>query len=198
MADYCGGKGGKWFENYLPFVAKSPVIQAQWLSVHLTRMMCSEGREISGVLSRDEIKPYIRLFLENCDIEHGERDEKFAADTRVAALFDVIGEKNLLLLIECADIYDIPKLLKHMTCITKEQTIIALKKVPPLYEKNSLLIIDRVFQAIREKSIEQLEAGAAVVLASKDAPGDFANNYARFKEIMMDEHLLGILYPKAR
>jgi len=67
MVDKSGPVGKRWYENYLPFVAKSPAIQAEWLAVELSQMRLADGKEISGVLSREEIKPYIRLFLENCN-----------------------------------------------------------------------------------------------------------------------------------
>jgi len=198
MGDNSEPVGKKWYENYLPFVAKSPAIQAEWLATELSRMRLGEGKKISGVLSREEIKPYIRLFLENCDTGPGGWTGEVGADERMVTLLDGIGKDNLLLMIECAEIYDIPKLFKLLPHPTQEQAVIALKKVSPPYEKNPLLIIDRVFHAIREKSGPQLEAAAAGVLTASDAPADFAGNYERFKEIMMDEHLLGLLYPKAK
>lgn len=198
MGDNSGPSGKKWYEKYLPFVAKSPAIQAEWLAAELSRMKVAEGKEISGVLSREEIKPYIRLFLENCDAGQGGWTGEVGADERMVALLAGIGEDNILLMIECAEIYDIPKLFKLLQAPTREQAVIALKKLSPPYEKNPLLIIDRIFHAIREKSGQLLEEAAVTVLAGSDAPVDFANNYERFKEIMMDEHILGLLYPKAK
>lgn len=198
MGDNSDSGAKKWYEAYLPFVAKNPAIQAEWLADKLSRMRLSDGKEISGVLSREEIKPYIRLFLENCDVGAGGWTGEVGADERMVALLDGIGEENIQLMIECAEIYDIPKLFKLLRHPTREQAVIALKKVAPPYEKNPLLIIDRVFHAIREKSMQQLEEAAAGVLASRDVPADFAENYGRFKEIMMDEHVLGLLYPKAK
>ena len=198
MVDKSGPVGKRWYENYLPFVAKSPAIQAEWLAVELSQMRLAGGKEISGVLSREEIKPYIRLFLENCNSGPEGWTGEGGADKEMVVLLEGIGDDNLLLIIECAEIYDIPKLFKLLRYPTREQAVIALKKVPPPYEKNPLLIIDRVFHAIREKSGKQLEAAASLVLASNDAPVNFADNYERFKEIMMDEHILSLLYPKAK
>jgi hypothetical protein len=199
MGEKSGPVNKKWYENYLPFVAKSPAIQAEWLAAELSRMRLSlAGKGLSGVLSREEIKPYIRLFLEHCDTGPGGWTGEFSADEVMVDLLDEIGGENLLLMIECADIYDIPKIFKLLRHPTREQAVIALKKAPPPYEKNPLLIIDRVFHAIREKSVEQLEEAAALVLVSSDGPVNFAYNYERFKEIMMDEHILSLLYPKAK
>ena len=191
MAGHADLVGKKWYEKYLPFVAKSPAIQADWLVGELSRMRLSEGREISGVLSREEIRPYIRLFLENCDSGSN------GADEQMVALLEGIGEANRLLMVECAEIYDIPKLFTLMSNPSQEQVVIALKKTPPPYDKNPLLIIDRVFHAIWKKSGEQLEAAAAK-LAGASPPANFAENYKRFQEIVMDEHLLGLLYPRAK
>lgn len=198
MVDKSAPVGKRWYENYLPFVAKSPAIQAEWLAVELSQMRLAEGKDISGVLSREEIKPYIRLFLDNCNSGPEGWTGEVGADDEMVALLEGIGDDNLLLIIECAEIFDIPKLFKLLRNLTLEQAVIALKKVPPPYEKNPWLIIDRVFHAIREKSGEQLEAAASLVLAGEDAPIDFADNYERFKEIMMDEHILGLLYPRAK
>ena len=187
----------KWYEKYLPFVAKSPAMQAKWLSNQLTRLRLAKGPALRGVLSRDEIKPYIRLLLDNSYAGQGWSGE-VENDGGMAALLHGIGEENLLLMLECAEIYDIPKLFSLLPRPTREMAVIAMKKVPPSYEKTPLLMIDRVFQAIRAKSDKLLEEAAAVVLAAADAPADFAANYERFKEIMMDEHILSLLYPKAK
>ena len=196
MADNSNSTKKKWYENYLPFVAKGPKIQAEWLAGQLSLLRAAEGKEGGGVLSRDEIKPYIRLLLENSNVGQGWSGER--DDERMVALIDGMGEKNLLLLIECAEIYDTPKLFNLVQHPTLEMAILAIKKTPPPYEKTPLLIIDRVFHAIREKSGKLLEEAAAVVMAGGDAPIDFVDNFARYKEIMMDEHILGLLYPKAK
>ncbi|NTV14529.1 MAG: hypothetical protein HGA96_11475 [Desulfobulbaceae bacterium] len=191
-----GSAEKKWYENYLPFVAKSPKIQAEWLASQLTHLRASEGAEGGGVLSRDEIKPYIRLLLESSNAGQGWSGE--GEDEQMVGLVASMGEDNLLLLLECAEVYDVPKLFNLIKHPTQEMAIIAMKKVPPPYEKTPLLIIDRVFHAIREKSGELLEQSAVAVMAAGDAPAEFADNYDRFKEIMMDEHILSLLYPKAK
>lgn len=198
MVDNMGGIVDKWYENYLPFVAKSPTRQAEWLAVELLRMRRADGKDAGGVLSPEEIRPYIRLFLENCDAGPGGWTGEVGADVLMVALLSEIGSENLMLMTECAEIYDIPKLFKLLRNLTCEQAVIAMKKVPPPYEKNPLLIIDRVFQSIREKSRALLEEGAMMVLSASDAPVGFADNYERYKEIMMDEHILSLLYPKAK
>jgi hypothetical protein len=100
-------------------------------------------------------------------------------------------------MIECTDIYDVPRLFGLLTKISREQAVLAMRKVTPLYEKNPLLVVDRVFHAIKGKSTELLESAATEIMRSGDLPRDFGANYERFKEIMMDEHILSLLYPKA-
>ena len=90
------------------------------------------------------------------------------------------------MMIRCADIYDVPNLFGLLSDVSLEQAIMAIKKVPPLFEKNPLMVLDRVFHAIKEKSIALLENSAEGVLASDDAPENFASNYERFREIMME------------
>ena len=187
----------KWHENYLPFVAKSPEMQIEWLVNHLARHGRAGTEEKSGILSREEIKPYIKLLLEDVNAVGG-ADEAGGKDDRLRRLLANIGEDELLLMIECADIYDIPRLFGFLSEVTERQAIMALKKEPPLFEKKPLMVIDRVFHVIKEKSTELLEVSAQGVLASDDAPENFAANYERFREIMMDEHVLSLLYPKAR
>jgi hypothetical protein len=113
------------------------------------------------------------------------------------ALLAEVNESDLVLLIECTDIYDVPRLFGLLAKISREQAVLAMRKVPPLYEKNPLLVVDRVFHAIKEKSTELLESAAAEIMGSGDLPRDFVANYERFREIMMDEHILSLLYPKA-
>lgn len=187
----------KWYEKYLPFVAKSPEIQAEWLAAQLSRLRSSAGEEQSGVLSQDEIKPYIRLLLENSSVGEVWAGED-AKDEGLVTLLDGMGADNLLLMLECAEIYDVPKLFGLLRHPSRQMAITAMKKVPPPYEKNPLLIVDRVFQAIRGKSSALLAEAAEGVLSGDSVPVDFAYNYERFREIMMDEHILSLLYPKAK
>ena len=190
--------GRRWYEKYLPFVAKSPEMQVEWLKVMLSKLRDSAGIDRTGVLSREEIKPYVRLLLEGSEIGQELRDEEERNREQLMSLLAGLGEDNLQLLLECADIYEVPKLIGLLRTCTKELAITALMKTSPPYEKNPLLIYDRVFQAIREKSAELLEEAAESVLASSEAPDNFAANYERFKEIMLDEHILSLLYPKAK
>lgn len=190
-------KAGKWHEKYLPFVAKSPEMRVEWLVNHLARLKRAQDKGKTGILSPEEIKPYIKLLLEDVSAVGGAKDS-VGKDDGLRELLGNIDEDELLLMIDCADIYDIPSLLGLLAEVSPGQAIMALKKVPPLFEKNPLMVMDRVFHAIKENSITLLEDSAEGVLASDDAPENFASNYERFREIMMDEHMLSLLYPKAR
>lgn len=198
MEHKSGTGSPRWYEKYLPFVAKSPEMQVEWLKTMLARLQDSAGVVRSGVLSREEIKPYIRLFLEGNNIGREMPDEDERNREQLSRLLEGLGEENLQLLVECADIYEIPKLIGLLRNCSKEIAVAALMKTSPPYEKNPTLIYDRVFHAIREKSAELLEQAAESVLTSSRAPENFAADYERFKEIMQDEHLLSILYPKAK
>jgi len=92
------------------------------------------GLEKTGTLSGDEITPYIRLFLEaNCSEEghnYSGPDQEY-----LMHLLDSIGVENLHSMIECTEIYDVPVLFSLVRNLTTEQAVLALKKVPPSYEK---------------------------------------------------------------
>jgi hypothetical protein len=188
--------GTKWYENYLPFVAKSPEMQVEWLVGKLVGLRTPAGKRAKGWLSREELKPYINLLLAGkVDARHAGACPGQGGVLR--ALLAEVNESDLVLLIECTDIYDVPRLFGLLAKISREQAVLAMRKVPPLYEKNPLLVVDRVFHAIKEKSTELLESAAAEIMGSGDLPRDFVANYERFREIMMDEHILSLLYPKA-
>jgi hypothetical protein len=190
------GAGPRWYENYLPFVTKSPEMQVEWLVGKLAGLRTPGGKRGKGLLSREELKPYVNLLL--ADKVDGRQAGALPGQGDVLrALLEDVNERDLLLMIECTDIYDVPRLFGLLTKISREQAVLAMRKVPPLYEKNPLLVVDRVFHAIKGKSTELLESAATEIMRSGDLPRDFGANYERFKEIMMDEHILSLLYPKA-
>jgi len=188
--------GRKWYENYLPFVAKSPEMQLEWLVDRLSRLRRSRDNEKRGMLAREELTPYIGLLLDG-NASGKEAGTTSPAGVVLRALLEGVDNDDLLMMVECAEIYDIPLLFGLLRKITREQAVLAMKKVPPLYEKNPLLLIDRVFHAVKEKSPKILESAAEEIMVGSDPPRDFMANYERFREIMMDEHILSLLYPKA-
>jgi hypothetical protein len=189
--------GRKWHQKYLPFVAKSPELQVDWLVVKLAALRDSGDKDKTGILTREELVPYTRILLGNVSEGKG-AEEDFAVNDQLAGFLEATGDEELLTMIECAEIYDVPKLFRILRGISVKQAVVAMKKVPPLYERNPLLIMDRVFHSIRGKSVELLEEASREVLASDDAPDDFADNYERFKEIVLDENILSVMYPKAK
>lgn len=192
-----GVAGKKWYEKYLPFVAKSQEMQLAWVVDNLSRLRDSVDKGKTGLLSCAELKPYISLLLaDDPSAGNGLQVAVVAGETLGGLLSDVQGG-DLLLMVECAEIYDVPRLLKLLGRISTEQAVLAMRKSPPLYEKNPLLVIDRVFHAIKEKSTQLLENAAAEIMNSPDGPDNFANNYERFRGVMVDEQILRGLYPKA-
>ncbi|MBU0676155.1 MAG: hypothetical protein KJ950_16070 [Proteobacteria bacterium] len=193
--------GSIWYEKYLPFVAKSPEMQYLWLVGRLSKLREADRREKSGTLSRDEITPYVRIFLESARDAGGEQNpgESSLGRENLAELLKKMDPDLIELMLECTDIYDVPIFFALINRPTKSQAVVALRKVPPPFEKDALLVLDRVFHSIRGKSERLLEEAADEIAHDPlGSPENFIQNYRRFQEIMMDEQMLGILYPKAR
>jgi len=168
----------KWYEKYLPFVARSPEMQLRWL----------ESAFRKGTLTPHEITPYIKLFM----APDGEGDL-----ARVRGLLHSLSGSLIEKMLGAADVYDVPDLFRCVVEPTVSQAIIAISKAPPPYEKSPQLVVDKVFQAVYDCSEELLVQAAAGVAASAERPVHFQENYERFKEIKEDEKLLSALYPKA-
>ncbi len=168
----------KWYEKYLPFVAQSQRMQVEWLV----------GTIRKGTLHLDEITPYVRLLLAE---EQGEEGE-----TLVDFLKNLDGEV-LCRMVQAADIYDVAKLMRLVPSPTVEQAVVALGKEPPPYEKNPEMILDKVFQAIHDRSETLFEKAALELKKRDDAPAHFEDAYERFEEILADERILSAMYPKA-
>jgi len=169
----------KWYEKYLPFVAQSRRMQVEWL-VGVIR---------KNVLHPEEVTPYIRLLLAEGEGEEGE--------TLVALLQDT-DEDVLCRMVQAADIYDVAKLMRLVPTPTVEQAVVALAKEPPPYEKKPEMALDKVFQAIHDRSESLFEEAAAELRKRDDAPAHFDAAYGRFQEILADERILSAMYPKAR
>jgi len=168
----------KWYEKYLPFVSKGQRMQVEWLA----------GTIRKGTFHVEEVTPYVRLLLAEVDIQ--------GTDKLVVLLKD-LEDKVLCGMVEAADIYDVAKLLRLTPVPTVEQAVVALSKKPPPYDKNPKEVLDKVFQAIHDRSESLFEEAAAKLLNSKDAPDHFSAAYERFEEILADERILSEMYPKA-
>jgi len=172
-------KTKKWYERYLPFVARSTEGQFNWLVSILEK----------DVLNLEEISPYVKLLLTEKDNE-----EKEFLSIQIANLDDdVVGK-----LLHAADIYDTPQLVKLIPHLKIYHAEIALRKNVPPYEKKSLMILDKVFYAINESSDDLLEKVSEKMIGEGNVQEKFQENYERFREILKDEEFLLSLYPNAR
>ena len=172
-------KNNNWLERCLPFVSKSPEMKIRWLI----------GVFRKGVLSLEEITPYIRLLLaEKSGEEQGELGQAFRQ----------LDEEMQYRFLEAADIYDTPKLFALCPNPTLKHAEIALLKQVPPYEKKTQFILDKIFYAISDYSRELLEQAADMVIREGRVSANFQENYARFQEILQDEEFLLSLYPNAR
>lgn len=169
----------KWYEKYLPFVAKSQRMQVKWLV----------GTIKKGTLHLDEITPYVRLLL---------AEEEGKEHKSLVALLKDIDKDVICRMVMAADIYDVAKLMRLVPSPTVEQAVAALMKAPPPYEKKPDLVLDKVFQSIHDRSDTLFEEAAAELRNRTDAPAHFDAAYERFQEILADERILSAMYPKAR
>lgn len=172
-------RGPKWLERYMPFVARSPETQVEWLARALQKQ----------VLSLAEITPYLRILLEEEEPEH---------KARLSAALQELPEQLLTQLVAAADIYDIPKLFAVLPVCTVAQVKPALVKEAPAYEQNPRLIRDRLFYAVYSRAPELFARAAAQLQAEGAVPTGFNQAHARFLELLEDEKLLSALYPKAK
>jgi len=168
----------KWYEKYLPFVARSPEMQLRWL----------ESAFRKGYLTPHEITPYIKLFM----AQDGEVDL-----ARVRGLLHSLSSSNIEKMLGAADIYDVPDFFRCIAEPTVSQALIAITKAIPPYEKSPQQVIARVFQAVYDCSEGLLAQAATKVAGSAASPAHFHEAYERFKEVKEDEKLLSALYPKA-
>ena len=173
----------KTMSEALPFVARSPALQVEWLVEEIRRARLSDR----------ELAPYLHLLLSG----HQTRKETGEEDG-LRESFVLLPRESIAAMIRCAEIYDLPELLPLIPQLTVKEAIMALKKEPPPYEKRYLLLLDRIFQAINSGGEHLLERAGEKMLAEGEAPAHFASAYERFKEILIDEGILASLYPQAK
>lgn len=173
------GGGSKWLERYMPFVARSPEMQVEWLERALQKQ----------VLAPAEIAPYVRLLLENDEQEH---------KNLVGVALENLSEPMKCRLLEATGIYEIPKLFPLLNNCTLAQVQAALLKDAPPYEAHPRLIRDRLFFAVHSKAPELFAQAVAGLKAEGKVSHEFCEAYQRFLELLEDEKLLSALYPKAR
>lgn len=173
----------KLMSEALPFVARNPALQVDWLVMEFRR---------PGGLTDAEIAPYIHLLLSG----HASRKEMGGEDD-LQEIFSFLGREIKVAMLRCAEIHDVPDLLALICELSVEDAILVLQKVPPPYEKKGLLLLDRVFQAVNECGDHLLERAAGKMAVDGNAPAHFASAYERFQEILIDEKILAQLYPQA-
>lgn len=169
----------KWYDKYLPFVARSPQMQLEWL-------VSAFGKKN---LSFQEITPYIKIFLTDED------DEKRDILIRLLSKLD---EQLVNEIVSAADIYDVPKIFSLISRPTILQAVIALRKAPPPYEKNIQVVLDKLYWELHNHSEMYLIKASEELLGSGNVPEHFEKQFKRFQEIVEDEKILSALYPKAR
>lgn len=187
----------RWFERYLPFVARGPEARLRWLVAAAERV----GRGNGGALAPDELAAYVRIFLGNESMRVRDYHRRgFSVPDDVAALaplFAGVPPEVATVLLRCTDIYDTPDLFSLIASPAVEQAEIALRKRPPAYEKDPARVVDRVFHAVFRKSPALLDEAAARISGSAQPPDGFAADHARFMEIVHDEEILAELFPRA-
>jgi hypothetical protein len=171
----------------LPFVARSPEMKVTWL------------REVfeKNSLTDEEIAPYMHLLLSEYETFRGALNYEAAADS-LKAIFAQLDRSVLARMIQCVEIFDLPVLLSLIADLSIAEAILSLRKKPPIYEKKSLLVIDKVFQAVNESREGLLEQATEKMMQEGEIPDHFSASYERFKEILHDEKILCTLYPHAR
>ncbi len=170
---------GRWWEKYLPFVARSPEKQVEWLLTAFRRQ----------TLSAEEIRPYVSLLLED---DHPEAREE------LRQLLAPIGSVMWCRLLAAADITDLPTLIGLMPDLGVEEAKIALQAVPPPYVTAPEPLLDAVHDALHHKNAAVYDQAVQQLLTADEAPPHLPAAHARFTEILRDRELLSTLFPRAR
>ena len=174
-----GQRPRRWYQKYLPFIARTPEMQVEWLITECQR----------GKLTREDLMPYVRLLF--CE-ENMDNQEELQA--LLAGLTPEMCEQ----LLRIADIYDVPKVVKLLPELNVTLVEIALSKELPPYETKPQQVMDKVLYAINDRSEELLLGVAGRLLESGDAPDHFRENYGRFRAILEDEEFIRTLWPQAQ
>ena len=174
------GRGkGSWYQKYIPFVARSPEMQIEWLIAAFRKKK----------LTREELAPYVHLLLE---------DENNSDFGHLKTLFQDLDKHVLDDLLITVDIYDTPKLFRLLPEPSLQQAVIALGKKLPPYEKKPQKVMDEVFFAVNERAGKLLQWAAGSLLAKGEVASHFQRNYERFLEILHDEEFLVSIYPNIK
>ena len=182
----------KIWSEALPFVTRSPEMKVTWLVAAVLRKKS---------LTNKEIAPYIHLLLTEYRYNQETNHEGGLIRESNELLIDLFADlpRDIITrLLECAEIYDIPLLLKIIKQITVDEAILILKKTPPAYEKRPIMVFDRVFQAIHNCGDHLLNQAKAKMQEAHEIPKHFTSVHERFQEILKDKEVLRSIFIQAK
>ncbi len=164
-------RGRRWYQNYLPFIARSPEIQVEWLVAECRRKN----------LAQEELTPYVRLLFSEENVAHEEDLRDILADLASEMQEDFL---------RVADIYDVPRIIRLIPALNGTLVELALGKELPPYETKPQQVMDRVLNAINDRSESLLSTVAVKIMENGAAPKHFAENYERFRAILEDKEFI--------
>lgn len=171
--------GRRWYQKYLPFIARSPEMQVEWLVAECRRKK----------LAQDELTPYVRLLFS---------EENVANEEDLRGILAGLSPEILEEFLQVADIYDVPRIIILIPELNERLVEIALVKEVPPYETKSQKVMDRVLNAINDRSERLLPTVAAMIMGNGSAPSHFAENYERFLAILEDKEFIRSQWANAK
>lgn len=172
-------QGRRWYQNYLPFIARSPEMQVEWLVAE-----CQKKN-----LAQEELTPYVRLLFSEENVSSEEELREI-----LAGLSSEMEEEFL----RVADIYDVPRIIRIIPELNETLVEIALTKELPSYEMKPQQVMDKVLNAINDRAQSLLPKVATLIIANGAAPRHFAENYERFRAILEDKEFIRSQWPTAK
>ncbi|MBU0680257.1 MAG: hypothetical protein KKD73_02435 [Proteobacteria bacterium] len=169
----------RWYQNYLPFIARSPEMQVEWLVTECRRRNLSHG----------ELTPYVRLLFSE---ENVENEEELRV---VLAGLDPEMQEEFL---QVADIYDVPRIIRLIAELNENLVVLALTKKMPPYEMKPQKVMDRILNAINDRSESLLRRVATMIIDNGAAPNHFSENYERFRAILADKEFIRSQWPNTK
>lgn len=169
----------RWYQNYLPFIARSPEMQVEWLVAECGR----------NNLAREELTPYIRLLLS---------EENVASEDELRGIFVKLSPEIQEEFLRVADIYDVARIVRLIPELNALLVEIALTKELPPYETKIQKVMDGVLNAINDRAGSLLETVAGEIIGNGSAPKHFAENYERFRAILEDKEFIRTQWPNAK
>lgn len=169
----------RWYQKYLPFIARSPEMQVEWIVEECRR----------NKLTREELTPYIRLLFS---------EENVANEEELLGLLTGISSEMQEDFLRVADVYDVPRIIRFIPELNEVLVEIALCKDLPSYETKPQKVMDRVLNAINDRSENLLALVADMIMENRSAPSHFAENYERFRAILEDKEFIRSQWSNAK